>query len=300
MTISPVKLHRLGHEPIIHAGLDPSLGNNINGPSLIRVPDCIKNPLGRYYLYFSHHFDQHIRLAYANDLTGPWRIHAGGVLRLPETPSVNHIASPDIHFNEANREFRLYYHGVAFHGAEQTTWLARSTDGLHFTSDRDILGPFYFRVFLHDGAHYAVAKGVDRGGGGVLLRSPDGIAPFRRGPDILPDMRHCAVWARSDHALVAFSRIGDSPERLLLTRLNFTGDWLNWKTMTPVELLRPELPSEGANLPAAPSTTGASYSPVNQLRDPAFFHDIDGRDYLLYSVAGEQGIAIARMDSTFS
>ena len=30
-------------------------GENINGPSLIKVPDWIKSPLARYYLYFSHH-----------------------------------------------------------------------------------------------------------------------------------------------------------------------------------------------------------------------------------------------------
>ncbi|NET62179.1 MAG: hypothetical protein F6K47_40550, partial [Symploca sp. SIO2E6] len=30
-------------------------GSNINGPSLIRVPEWIENPLGRYYLYFAHH-----------------------------------------------------------------------------------------------------------------------------------------------------------------------------------------------------------------------------------------------------
>ena len=28
-------------------------GNNINGPSLIKVPDWIINPLGKYYLYVS-------------------------------------------------------------------------------------------------------------------------------------------------------------------------------------------------------------------------------------------------------
>ena len=28
-------------------------GENINGPSLIKVPDWIKSPLARYYLYFS-------------------------------------------------------------------------------------------------------------------------------------------------------------------------------------------------------------------------------------------------------
>jgi hypothetical protein len=34
--------------------------------------------------------------------------------------------------------------------------------------------------------------------------------------------------------------------------------------------------------------------PVNQLRDPALFEE-DGQVYLLYSVAGERGIALARV-----
>ena len=39
---------------------------------------------------------------------------------------------------------------------------------------------------------------------------------------------------------------------------------------------------------------GESPLPVRQLRDPAVFED-EGHLYLLYSVAGEQGIAIAEL-----
>jgi hypothetical protein len=38
--------------------------------------------------------------------------------------------------------------------------------------------------------------------------------------------------------------------------------------------------------------------PVHELRDPAIYEE-DGRLYLLYSVAGEQGIAIARLHVTY-
>ena len=27
--------------------------SNINGPSLVRVPEWVENPLGKYYLYFA-------------------------------------------------------------------------------------------------------------------------------------------------------------------------------------------------------------------------------------------------------
>ena len=45
-------------------------GNNINGASLIKVPDWIENPLGKYYLYFAHHAGKYIRMAYSNNADG--------------------------------------------------------------------------------------------------------------------------------------------------------------------------------------------------------------------------------------
>ena len=47
-------------------------GDNINGPSLIKVPNWVKNPLGKYYLYFSHHDGKYIRMAYSNNIEGPY------------------------------------------------------------------------------------------------------------------------------------------------------------------------------------------------------------------------------------
>jgi len=47
---------------------------NINGPSVIRVPKWINKPLGKYYMYFSHHKGNHIRMAFANKPEGPWTI----------------------------------------------------------------------------------------------------------------------------------------------------------------------------------------------------------------------------------
>jgi hypothetical protein len=117
----PVEVRRLLDGPIIHRGLHPSFGDNVNGPSLIRVPEWVPSPLGRYYLYFAHHEGRHIRLAHADALTGPWRVHAPGALHLSETPLPQtappvpepasamargddrffaHIASPDVHVGE--------------------------------------------------------------------------------------------------------------------------------------------------------------------------------------------------------
>ena len=71
MTGPRLHITRLLNRPIITPNLHPSLGPNIQGPSLIRVPDWVPNPIGRYYLYFADHKGRHIRLAYANTLTGP-------------------------------------------------------------------------------------------------------------------------------------------------------------------------------------------------------------------------------------
>src|SRR6188508_47660 len=46
-------LQRLPQNPIVTPSSSTTLGDNINGPSLIRVPFWIDKPLGRYYLYFS-------------------------------------------------------------------------------------------------------------------------------------------------------------------------------------------------------------------------------------------------------
>lgn len=45
-----MRVTRLTDAPIITPGLHPSIGKNIQGPSLIRVPDWVNEPLGTYYL----------------------------------------------------------------------------------------------------------------------------------------------------------------------------------------------------------------------------------------------------------
>ena len=79
-----VRATRLLDRPIVTPALDPSIGRNIQGPSIIRVPDWVGQRLGRYYLYFADHKGSFIRLAYADVVTGPWRIHRPGALRLEE------------------------------------------------------------------------------------------------------------------------------------------------------------------------------------------------------------------------
>ena len=88
-----IKVQRLPQNPIISYESSTTLGTKINGPSLIKVPDWIENPLGKYYLYFAHHDGKFIRLAYANSIRGPWIAHEPGTLRVENSPAfIGHIA----------------------------------------------------------------------------------------------------------------------------------------------------------------------------------------------------------------
>ena len=283
---------RFPENPIIHTGLNDQIGTNINGPSLIRVPDWVSNPLGRYYLYFAHHQGTFIRLAYADTLNGPWKIHGAGVLQLADTCCRHHVASPDVHVCTESQSFRMYFHGVTDDG--QRSFLATSPDGLHFHASPEMLGPFYFRTFQHDAAWFAIAKTTDAPGGGVLLRSPDGIQPFEQGPNILPNQRHVAVLKRGNVLDVFFTRGEDCPERILLSTMSLTGDWKAWRPSEPAGLLRPETEEEGGHLPVVPSRFGAIHEPVHEVRDPAIYEE-DGRLYLFYTGAGETNICAAEL-----
>jgi hypothetical protein len=285
---------RMMENPILTPQSSPTIGANLNGPSLIRVPAWVSHPLGRYYLYFAHHGGKFIRLAYSDALTGPWKVHEPGTLKLSEASACNdHIASPDLHVDDALREIHMYFHcptGGTAEGA-QRTFLATSKDGLHFAASATDLGPFYFRVFRWHGFHYAIARG------GVFLRSRDGRSAFQEGPALFGTdsslmLRHAAVDLKGDSLLVYYSRIGDTPERILLSRIQLTPDWKTWRASEPEEVLRPEREYEGATLPLIPSATSEAEGRVRQLRDPGIFKET-GKTYLLYSVAGESGIAIA-------
>jgi hypothetical protein len=57
------RISRIVDRPIISPKTHPSIGANIQGPSLIRVPDWVEGRLGAYYLYFADHKGSYIRLA---------------------------------------------------------------------------------------------------------------------------------------------------------------------------------------------------------------------------------------------
>jgi len=325
--LSSVKITRVLEKPIIGPDLHPSIGVNIQGPSLIRVPDWIQNPLGNYYLYFADHKGLYIRLAYADELTGPWKIHTPGSLRIehsyfaPTPPPISdeqlaeltaarrgvsglgspvshdlaleftlpHIASPDVHVDNENQRIVMYYHGLEG-PAFQHSRVATSEDGIDFFAREENIGRSYFRAFKHENMTYALAMP------GQFYRSEDGFTNFEEGPRLfVPNMRHSAVIVRDDHLYVFWTRVGDAPESIMLSTIDLRKNWMDWEESEEVVLLKPEFEWEGANAPIEPSVRSTAYGQVNQLRDPALYVE-DGNLYLLYAVAGESGIALARVD----
>ncbi|NQZ70928.1 MAG: hypothetical protein HRT89_22990 [Lentisphaeria bacterium] len=285
-----MKIERFKENPIITPNMDDNMGENINGPSLIRVPDWIENPLGKYYLYFADHQGTYIRLAYADELKGPWQMHSPGTLQLVDSFFGSHIASPDVHVMHDQKEIRMYYHGCCLpQPPHQTTHLATSPDGLNFTANEETLGSSYWRAFQWCGYWYTLEMP------GIFRRSLDGIGNFEAGPTLFTeDMRHAAVKRVGDTLTVFYSNAGDCPERILMSRIQLTEDWQNWQASDPQTVLVPETDYEGADCPLEVSERGAVHHRANQLRDPCIFEE-DAKTFLLYSVAGEYGIAIAEL-----
>jgi hypothetical protein len=296
--ISPttLKVERFLDYPVVTPEMDDRLDGNLNGPSLIKVPSWVPNPLGNYYLYFAHHSGRFIRLAYADRLEGPWKVYSPGTLQREEAYCRGHIASPDVHIDEAGKRIVMYYHGVPANTVgkvPQTTMVALSADGLRFTASPEILGRAYWRVFAYNGDYYAVTQS------GQIYRSADPLSNFEEGPDLFRDIdiwqRHMAVKVVGSKLYLFYSIKEDEPEHIVVSVIRLDeGDWRTWKVDSYASVLKPETDYEGADLPIERSHSGAIHGRVRQLRDPGIYDEGD-TTYLLYSIAGESGLAIAKI-----
>ncbi|MDH3634636.1 MAG: hypothetical protein OES20_08010 [Gammaproteobacteria bacterium] len=299
--------------PIISVDDHPELEGNVNGPSLIAAPEWLPDPPAKYLLYFAHHEGRSIRLAASDDLVGPWQMITPAPLEIErslfasQTPAdaqlhqeardymargtdgnYPHIASPDVWVDHQTEQIRLYYHGRLEDGRQRSR-VALSRDGLNFAARMEIIGSPYFRIFFHADWFYAIAMP------GQLYRSRDGLGEFETGPRLTQEsIRHHALLQHGNDWYVLWSRVGDSPERILLSRLDMEADWQQWKLSETCEIHRAQKSWEGADMIPRASEYGAVKQRVNQLRDPAIFEE-DGKIYLLYAIAGEQGIAIGEL-----
>lgn len=321
---------------------------NVNGPAVILVPEWVENPLGRYYLYFAHHKGDFIRLAYADQIEGPWKIYEPGVLSLtdsgfpqshlptltitqaftelwqnvpvrllrdsirvvyqtsvtdqkiraargiaPSQTRTPHIASPEVVIDEENQQFLMFYHGQR-DSLAQVSRTAVSSNGLAFRAVGEEMPAAYVRSFQFEGKYYLL------GALGMLMRSDTLTGPYeiRTRPLFGPDMRHPAVWLDAENQLlrVFWSQIGAAPEHILVSEVDISADWNQWRATKGRSVLKPELAWEGAELPNLSSLRGEISLPARELRDPYFFEDTDGSLYLFYTGAGEQVIGLVSLE----
>jgi hypothetical protein len=291
--VEEISVTRFKSNPLITSKSSSSLGDNINGPSIIRVPEWVNNPLGKYYMYFAHHSGTYIRLAYADDIEGPWLIYEPGTLKLDDALAFKgHIASPDVHVDDQSKQIRMYFHGPTKEMVGQWTGIAFSDNGIDFIASTEILGKFYFRVWQWKDKWYALAKNNNEGWG-ELYQSDDGLTAFKSRGNFLKDARHAAVMIKGDYLLIFYSRVGDVPERILMCSVNMQLFWEEWVPSNAILVIEPEMDYEGSEYPLVHSGHGCAMN-VRQLRDPCVFHE-DGRLFLFYTVAGEAGIAGAKV-----
>jgi hypothetical protein len=277
-------------------------------------------------MYFANHMGTFIRLAYADAVTGPWRIHEPGVLHARDTAFFRpqpdpqetladfytHVASPEVFVDHQRRRIVMWVHGWWTNGERwpsdpaaarswarrlgygQFTQAAESANGLGFEVRPAITRNSYLRVFAHRGYFYGIARL------GQLARSLDPLGGFEIGANPFRDLayagrvRHVALVHRGDRLHVFFTAIGDAPERVLVSTIDLTSDWTTWKATSPVDVLQPEMSYECAHLTVAPSEPGDVDSRVRQVRDPFVFQE-GGKTFLFYSTCGEQGIAAAEL-----
>ncbi|GAB4000699.1 hypothetical protein GCM10029992_33460 [Glycomyces albus] len=153
------------------SSLDYNPTNELIFPSIRHVAGRVRNPLGKWYMYYAPHDDPGgICLAYADSLEGPWHEYAHNPIITNDWRghfSVPHVSSPHAVWNPADRRMYLY-----FHGNNRTTRVATSVDGRHFVYGgivlhTDMVGAglheaSYARVFPHpvkDGIHIMLYMG---------------------------------------------------------------------------------------------------------------------------------------------
>jgi hypothetical protein len=156
-------------------------------PSVVGT-DRLRNPLGRYYMYYApHDAPGGICLAYADAPEGPWKEYPANPLIAREWPphhTVSHVSGPHAIWIDEEQKLFVYYHGE-----NDVTRMASTTDGIRFRYEGvavttkmfdDISEASYARVFQYvlpgrDNRYVMLLMGNNRGTRRIYLAwSKDG------------------------------------------------------------------------------------------------------------------------------
>ena len=316
---------------IIHPELSAEIGNNIQGPSLIKTPKWLPNSLGKYYLYFADHKGDHIKMAYSDYLLGPWKIHKGGTLQLNQSGFLTEEPQMPSDFNPENSSVGLL-EGFNPH-PDQSKYIPTRLDDMviphiaspdvHIDQKNNQIIMFYHglekfgtqstRVAISsDGINFKNTSNIVRrpyfrqfkykdifygmAMPGFIYKNTGDIDEYTEIKRLFPNkIRHSGVFLIEDTLYVFYSLVEDTPEKIYVSTIELNTNVEDWKESPPIEVIRPSLDWEGSKLPLQHSSRSSINIPVNQLRDPYIFQD-DEDLYLLYTVKGESGIGICSIE----
>ncbi len=94
--------------------------NDLIHPTIIKTEGRIKNPLGKYYMYYAPHRHVAISMAYSDSMDGPWKEYKNN-------PVIKGPSAPDIRWIEEKGKFYMWGHKK-----NSQTELWTSEDGIRF------------------------------------------------------------------------------------------------------------------------------------------------------------------------
>ena len=103
--------------------LEYSPNDDLIHPTLIKTAGRVKNPLGKYYLYYAPHKHVAISMAYSDRLDGPWEEYE-------HNPVIEGPSAPDIRWIDDHGKFFMWGHRK-----NSQTELWTSNDGVNFEYD---------------------------------------------------------------------------------------------------------------------------------------------------------------------
>ena len=281
----------------------PFSKDNINGPTVVEYRVPIFSNSKFYLMYFGHHKGKYIRVAWSFSPTGPFkRVPLARPLLIWNVfgERKGHVASPEV--QKFGSKTYLFSHSPSryFEPGKQITYMSRLWLGIFCSRAKPIALPPYARFFSFNGSVHAITNGAD-----VIKFDPDSLEvssiSVDKSPLLVPDLmdsvkrvRHAQIVESMGLALCFFTRVGDAPERILVSKLESKSSD-GAKFSVPIELLRPTEDYEGTGQKIEPSKNGISRQSENALRDP-FVAKFGNQHFLYYSTEGEKGIACAKLE----